>query len=232
MDNSDTNAPSRSALRQPFIDTANALAFFYKQAAVAERDARDAGSRAAYQQIIQWAALKSRSADPVSAADVIGFCAAELAQLPNPSLSSNERSAPTAPPPNAAGGTTVARTDAEMPHCEAPAVAYVPRDDALVSDIKKLHVNPRKRQRVDLSDAFIRACDEENSFVFAPDHPHALSNHDANSNMHGQNGLLGVQQNALQSKKDVKETHASANEYLSRKPRHPKSHVYDKHKRK
>ncbi|CAN8061558.1 unnamed protein product [Agarophyton chilense] len=239
MDNPDANASNRSALRQPFIDTANALAYFYKQAGVAERDARDAGSRAAFQKIIQWAALKSRSAEPVSAADVISFCAAELAQLPTHSVSteraphsSHVSNAPTCPP--------ASRVDADMPHGEAPTVSYVPRDDALVSDIKKLHVNPRKRQRVDISDAFIRACrNQEDSFVFtAPDQSHGLQNHDGNSNALGHSGLQGMQHNALHSKKDIKDSrefhihHTSGNEYISRKPRHPKSHIYDKHKRK
>lgn len=240
MDNSETHGSNRNALRQPFIDTANALASLYKQSVAAERDARDAGSRMAYQRIIQWAAKKSRSGEPLSAADVVSFCATELAQLPNnpPSSDRTTNSPPQSSPPIS---TSQARNqDSEMPNCNAPPVAYVARDDALVSDIKKLHVNPRKRQRVDISDAFIRACSgEENAFVFSPDHLYALQNHDNSSNaLSAQNALHASQQNTHQSKKDAKDGrdmfvhHTSGNDYNSRKPRNPKMHMYDKHKRK
>lgn len=125
-DNGSANGGSKSALRQPFIDTANALAFFYKQAVQSERDARDAGSRQAYRRILEWAARKSRAGDKVTCADIIGLCARELAAIP--------------PRPRSPEGNDDAG------------------DGGLTENIRKLVVNPRKRQRRDISDDFVSAC--------------------------------------------------------------------------
>lgn len=174
MDAAESAPGTRSTLRQPFIDTANALASLYKQAAIAERDARDAGSRAAYMRIMQWAARKSRQTEPVSAADVIQFCTAELAEIPSQSTSiaaaqtpppSHDVASPvpaapalSRPAPAPLTPPASAQPHPAYPNANAQMHAQFSRDDHLVSDIRKLNVNPRKRQRVDISDTFVRAC--------------------------------------------------------------------------
>lgn len=108
---------------------------------------------------MQWAACKSRSTDPITPAELIAFCADELAQIP---VSTNPQIIPAAPV------VAPAARDADDSH------AYATRDDGLASGIRKLNVNPRKRQRVDISDTFVRACRTENgNFVFPNDHAYA-----------------------------------------------------------
>lgn len=189
MDEKESSA-GRSALYQPFINTANALASLYKQAATLERDGRDAGSRTAYQNIMQWAARKRLAGEAISPGDVISLCASELASLPQPTLSSN----PTLPP--VSSNTTSSRHALNAPSSGAlnnppashvsdmvldspgnsaqvtvPPTAYIPRDDGLVSDIRKLNVNSRKRQRVEITEAFKDAFGgvDNASFLFADD---------------------------------------------------------------
>lgn len=242
MENSETNNSARINLRQPFIDTANALASLYKQALAAERDSRDVGSRSAYQHIIQWAARKSRSNEQVSAADVISFCSSELVLLSNnqPPTERPLHVPQNNSPPNP---TSQPSPDAEMAQSETTPVSYVARYDALASDIKKLHVNPRKRQRVEFSDTFIRACREENEFTFTSEHSPLLPPQESPStNQIAQSKSQTTYQNTFPSKKDAKKDakeardlffhHNSSNEYTSRKAKNSKSHVYDKHKRK
>lgn len=167
------NVGGRSLLYQPFINTANALTSLYKQAAILERDGRDAGLRSAYQHIMQWAARKGRAGESISAADVISLCAGELASLPQPTQSSTATLTPAVsntpasrtvsnptppasltnhPPPHATD--MVLDSSGISPQVSVPPSAYIPRDDGLISDIRKLNVNPRKRQRIEITEAF------------------------------------------------------------------------------
>lgn len=141
--------PPRSTLRQPFIHTANALASLYKQASLAEQQARQSGSSAAYRAVMQWAACADL---PLTPARLIAFCASELADA-----------SPDAVQPQI---VPVVKEEPEVPK-PPPCVA---RDEALVSDINRMYVNPKKRQRVEISDTFIRAYGEAQSFAFPVDH--------------------------------------------------------------
>ena len=136
----------RGSLRRPFIAAANALATLYKQAAEAEGGARNDGARDAYKHLMQWAMSAARSGRPVTAQDVVNICAAELASMAKDEDNGVLRSNP-----------QHTSSHAWDPRMKSYPVVQV-RDDPLVSDIRKLDVNPRKRQRIDLSDTFMRAC--------------------------------------------------------------------------
>lgn len=257
MDLSDATNP-RPGLRQPFIETANALAGLYKQAVSAERDARDAGSRAAYMRLMQWAARKSRTGDRVTPMDIVNFCATELAQLqaPPPERAPPERSH--APPlPASQGHAAVAAKLAQgekaeeaagnpnanananappVPKFDAPPVAFVAKDEALVSDIKKLNVNPRKRQRVDISDTFVRACRSNNSLIFA-DNGHVVRSPDSSMNPIFFEAGPPNKQSASPSPRREGRDHArdalmASGEYQGRKAKNSKAQIYDKLRKK
>lgn len=192
----------RGALHTSFTHTANALASMYKQSLSAEREARDAGARSAYQNMMQWAARKPRKEGMIPVADIISFCATEITKMPQPSsslISSHSL-------PGATNSTVIAQNPTERPSTrnnqsfntnslqrnsadmlldpssnpvqsqqhynqDHSNVAYIARDESLVSEIKKLNVNPRKRQRIELSEAFLRACGtvDNPSFLFSDD---------------------------------------------------------------
>lgn len=171
--------PGKSSLRKPFITTANALANLYKTAAAAEKEARDAGARAAYMHVLQWAARKSRRSEALSSADVISMCGSELAKLPHPSPARDDEShspsvvvgvgsaaaaAPPPPRPPAAAPVEGRRASA---HRTVSPDAGAMRDDPLVSDIRKMGLNPRKRPRIAISETFIRACEDSGNAMFS-----------------------------------------------------------------
>lgn len=66
--------------------------------------------------------------------------------------------------PSASGTCTTVTTTQAL--ATATNMAYIARDEGLVSDIKKLNVNPRKRQRVEISEAFVRACRSVDNAAF------------------------------------------------------------------
>lgn len=181
MDDRENNS-SRSGLYQPFLNAANALASLYKQAMTLEKEGRDSGLRLAYQHIMQWAARKSRSGDQITAAELITLCAKELANLPPPSTTTSTAMTPlmtgaatssrnvpnvisglitNGNQGNGQGSDMVPEQPGGSAEVAAPGTqttpAYVARDDGLISDIHKLNVNPRKRQRVDINEAFTSA---------------------------------------------------------------------------
>lgn len=159
MDNTD---PNKSALRTPFISAANALANLYKTAAAAEKDARDAGSRAAYMQIMQWAARRSRKNEPLTSAEIISMCTAELSKIPPPPAPVAS-SRPEDEAPFSSSATRESRHRAQ----QSGAAQSQARDDVLASSIRKLAVNPRKRQRTAISETFIRACEDGYGNLFS-----------------------------------------------------------------
>lgn len=272
MDSSDASNGSRTALRQPFIDTANALASLYKQAVSAERDARDAGSRAAYMHIMQWAARKSRANERLTPAEIISFCAAELAEIqathpaPPPAtvdrtlhsqsvsapgqtqqqlvmqVSRQSQGAPDLQGKGDAGGegNSVLLPSAHFqPQQQVPAMAYVAKDDPLVSDIKKLQVNPRKRQRVDISDTFVSACRDNDSLIFASGNGYAIHSPDSSmSPMFFETDPATRQGSSPSPRRDSKDSRdtpfisANSNEYAAKKGKNAKVHLYDKLRRK
>lgn len=228
-----TEAPngSRSALRQPFIDTANALASLYKKAVSAEREARDAGERAAYMRIMEWAARKSRASERITPAELMNFCSSELATLPPP-VPVSARTGPEVrdTEPN---GSPVQSPPAQqvVPPQPMPPVAYVTRDDNLVSDIRKLHVNPRKRQRVDISDTFVSACQgvDSGSLIMSQD-GYVLR---ARDNVEDGPFLQTEPGSRPPGSAPVRrESRDTPNEYTIRKGKNSKNHVYDKLRRK
>lgn len=164
--------PGKSSLRKPFITTANALANLYKTAAAAEKEARDAGARAAYMHVLQWAARKSRRSEPLSSADVISLCGGELAKLPQPSpLRDDESPSPSvgvtgAPPPRPPAALPAEGRRASAHRTVSPDAGAM-RDDPLVSDIRKMGLNPRKRPRIAISETFIRACEDSGNAMFS-----------------------------------------------------------------
>lgn len=272
MDSSDANNGSRTALRQPFIDTANALASLYKKAVSAERDARDAGSRAAYMQIMQWAARKSHAGERISPAEIINFCTGELAEIQanlpvsapatvDRALHSQSVSAPrqtqqqlvtqvsrqSQGPPDLQGkgdadgpgnGVLLPSTQFQ-PQQQVQTVAYVARDDPLVSDIKKLHVNPRKRQRVDISDNFLSACRDNDNLIFSSGNSYAIHSPDSSmSPMFLETDPAAHQGSSPSPRRESKDSRdtpfisANSNEYAARKGKNAKVHIYDKVRRK
>lgn len=181
----------RGALHTSFTHTANALASMYKQSLMAEREARDAGARSAYQNVMQWAARKPRTNGMIAVADIISFCAAEITKMPQPTSSlisthalpgttnstvivQNSTERPSTRNNHSNNANNSHRNSADMLLDVSPNstqsqqqflhnqdhgnVAYISRDEGLVSEIKKLNVNPRKRQRIELNEAFLRAC--------------------------------------------------------------------------
>lgn len=228
----DANGTSRTALRQPFIETANALASLYKEAAKAERDAKDAGAASSYRTIMQWAATKSTSGESITAADVISFCTTELSKI-RPSAPANpaERSS-NPPPPNSDNSQ---RTQEPSAPSEAPTVAYIARDDALVSDIRKLNVNPRKRQRVDISDTFITACRNNESLIFATDNPYLLdSTEDSNATFRLQTESNDISTSRRDSARENSLFSSQHSDFhtSTRKSKNVKAQLYDKLRRK
>jgi hypothetical protein len=156
-------AAGPSSLRQPFIATANALAELYKRAASAERGARDAGERAAYLDVLEWAARRAAAGDGVSAQDVVSFATQRLADH------STRSSLPNAP--NAGGGDSLAIATATTTNAAGGAGDTT----SLATGIGKLQVNPRKRPRVDLGDTFLDVWREEGlsqSLCLQAHHPH------------------------------------------------------------
>eukprot|EP00177_Eucheuma_denticulatum_P002471 GFKZ01004440.1.p1 GENE.GFKZ01004440.1~~GFKZ01004440.1.p1 ORF type:complete len:279 (-),score=38.65 GFKZ01004440.1:528-1364(-) len=278
MDPGDNPNGSRTSLRQPFIDTANALAFLYKQSMQAEREARDAGSRAAYMHIMQWAARKSRSNQPISAADVINFCTQELAQLPSHSPPTDNRlshhsNQPASPPHDPHSIQQQLPSHNSVMHVEnvsvevadnqqhqAPAViadnqqnqapaaqttptapvAWVARDDGLVSDIRKLNVNPRKRQRVDISDTFISACrrGDADGLIFSSDQGYLIRSQEESASSVLISANPPVRQGNTPPLREGRDTSEgpfgsfNVNEYAGRKAKNGKGGMYDKHRRK
>lgn len=289
----------RSALRQPFITTANALASLYKQAAVAERDARDAGTRAAYMHVMQWAAGKARAGEALTVAQVINFCGAEMSNMPPPRDDSVVTAVPLAArwdateraaaqetqgdverisPPgrtscgglagggggcgadsgdggvgdsggggvgvSCAGALTVRVEDSGHGH------AYIARDDRLLQDIRKLDVNPRKRQRIDISDTFMRACEDAGNENVLMEHGYksqSLSPQQNENQPEQGRGELKDDRGVLQGRdrfedrdavreRDGRDTPfiaASANEFSATATRKPRGkHSFDKHRRK
>lgn len=162
MENPD---PSKSAVGPSFITAANALANLYKKAATLEKEARDAGARSAFMSVMQWAAVKSRGNEKITTAEVIALCSSELVKIP-------------------ASSNPTRHDDADMvapvlirptPHEPRQRTSFQQNNqqsgsggDTLVSDIRKLAVNPRKRQRISISETFIRACEGSgNSSLFS-----------------------------------------------------------------
>ncbi len=154
----------KSGLRQPFITTANALANLYKTAAAVEKEARDGGTRAAYMHIMQWAARKSRKNESFTPAELIALCGTELAKIPQSTSSREEEGSCSPAAPRALGtsqfpnnpDTRQRPAERNMSNSEN----FSLRDDPLVSDIRKLDVNPnpRKRPRTAISETlFVRA---------------------------------------------------------------------------
>lgn len=215
MDDRDGNMP-RSVLHTSFTHTANALASLYKQALMAERDARDTGARSAYQNIMQWAARRSRNGGSISVADLISLCAAELTKIPPPTTptifgqppssssflqSSNEKTN-TRNSNLVNNNNSTFRSSSDMildsstnsiqqqPHHpqENSVIPYIARDEGLVSDIKKLNVNPRKRQRIEISEAFMRACGSVDNagFLFSDEYGHSRRSPERSPSLIGQ----------------------------------------------
>lgn len=175
MDNTD---PNKSALRMPFITAANALANLYKSAASAEKEARDVGSRAAYMHIMQWAARKSRKNEGLTPAELINLCTTELSKIPASSSTPTPaatRSDDDASPPFSSSATralpheTRLRSAQQQTHSQQSqgSSGGAMRDDVLASGIRKLAVNPRKRQRTAISETFIRACEDGYGNLFS-----------------------------------------------------------------
>jgi hypothetical protein len=134
-------AANASALRRPFIATANALTALYKTAATAEREARASGERTAYLAIIEWVARRNRAGLSVGAADVAGFASERLA-------AAGRGEARAAAGVEGAGGAGGGGT-APQPGAGG---------DDVVRSIRELRVNPvnpRKRARADIGDAFL-----------------------------------------------------------------------------
>ncbi len=153
MENPD---PSKSAVGPSFISAANALANLYKKAATVEKEARDSGARSAYMSVMQWAAVKSRRNEKITTAEVIALCSSELVKIPAaaPSRQEDVDQLP----------SSLARPS-PLESRQRTAFQQNPLQggsggDALVSDIRKLAVNPRKRQRISISETFIRACED------------------------------------------------------------------------
>lgn len=148
----------KSSLRKPFITTANALANLYKTAAAAEQEARDAGARAAYMNVMQWAARKSRRSESFSTAEVIAMCGSELAKIPPSAPTRDDDVGPVAPPPPRALAPVQENRRTSQRNASPDSCAM--RDDPLVSEVRKMGLNPRKRQRTAISETFIRACED------------------------------------------------------------------------
>jgi hypothetical protein len=144
-----TGAADPSSLRQPFIATANALAELYKRAASAERCGRDAGERAAYFDVLEWAARRAAAGDTLSAQDVVAFATQRLADH------STRISHPNAP--STSGGDSLAPATTTT----TQAAGGAGDTTSLATGIGKLQVNPRKRPRVDLGDTFLDVWREE-----------------------------------------------------------------------
>lgn len=230
MDTAETPSSGRGALRQPFIETANALASLYKRACDVERDARNGASRAAYMRVMQWAARKSRSQEPLTAAELISFCAESLADIPQVNPSSSH--IPSSPDRSS---TMELQSPPQQQQQQ-----IVSKDEALVSDIKKLHVNPRKRQRVDISDAFIRACTnaDNGSIVVSGDQAFIFPLQERPPSQIRTHSDPFVSQKNINPKKESKENkesslfNAGSNELASNKKNKVKPTFHEKHKRK
>lgn len=168
-----------SALRHHFIATANQLAKLYSSAAASESSAREAGERQAFLSMMEWAAKRRRTGEPVDAQAVLEFASERLGDIASraqppagnmvvsggggfdgrtdrqgsalPSGSSNPTS----------GGTCTMSTMAS--NACANDTNGIPGNggDSLASGIRKLQVNPRKRQRIDAGDMFLNVWHEE-----------------------------------------------------------------------
>lgn len=157
MENTD---PSKSAVGPPFIAAANALANLYKKAATVEKEARQDGARSAYMNVMQWAAQKSHRNEKITPSELIALCSQELAKVPAPSP------APRVEDENVPVSTTSAPASTVQQNNTANQNSSGSGGDTLVSDIRKLQVNPprsRKRPRMCISDTFIRAVDSGNT---------------------------------------------------------------------
>lgn len=117
----------------------------------------------------------------------------------------------------------------------------MPRDDGLVSDIRKLHVNPRKRQRIDISDTFISACrrGDADGLIFSSDHGYLIRSPEENANPVLISANTSVRQgNTTPPRREGRDTREgpfgslNGNEYVGRKGKTGKGCVYDKHRRK
>lgn len=168
MDNAD---PSKSAVGLPFIAAANALANLYKKAATVEKDSRDLGTRAAYMKVLEWAARKSSNNEKITTAELITLCSDELAKVPAPPSRVEEDPSVAAPRP-----LPYESRQQRAPVVQQHAAPVSGGEDTLASDIKKLAVNPRKRQRTSISETFIRACQESgNASLFSMGSTHNIS---------------------------------------------------------
>ena len=111
---------------------------------------------------MQWAAQKARKSEQLTPAQLIAFCTEQLASIvdhdDNRSHQSQQQQH------QHQQQQQQSQSQSQEKNVEAPPVAYIATDDMLVRDINRLNVNPRKRQRVDISDSFLNACNHP--FVF------------------------------------------------------------------